>query len=87
MVAAGPMRGPEQVSMPSRTNPMHLTGLTPSNGMRAEDAAMFEVTPEGNAVILEEEMMKVAQNQIDHQMAASIYGRGMSILKMAVGRS
>jgi flagellar basal-body rod protein FlgB len=73
--------------MPTRTNAMHLAGMTSTSGVRHEDAQMFEITPEGNSVILEEEMMKVAQNQIDHQMAASIYSRGMAILRTAVSRS
>ncbi|MEM8876689.1 MAG: flagellar basal-body rod protein FlgB [Pseudomonadota bacterium] len=87
MVQGGPMRGPQQVTMPVRTDGMHLAGLPSTSGLRPEDAQSFEITPEGNSVILEEEMMKIAQNQMDHQMAASIYSRGMAILRTAVGRS
>ena len=87
MVQGGPMRGPQQVTMPVRTDSMHLAGLPSTNGLRQEEARSFEITPEGNSVILEEEMMKMAQNQMDHQMATSIYSRGMALLRTAVGRS
>ena len=87
MVQGGPMRGPQQVTMPVRTDSMHLAGLPSANGLRQEEARSFEITPEGNSVILEEEMMKMAQNQMDHQMATSIYSRGMALLRTAVGRS
>ncbi len=43
----------------------------------------WEVTPEGNGVVLEEQMMKVAQNQMDYQLATSLYSRAMSLLRIA----
>src|SRR5262249_19262315 len=46
----------------------------------------FETKPSGNAVVLEEEMMKVAQTQLDHQTATSLYARGLAMLKMAIGK-
>lgn len=46
----------------------------------------FEVTPEGNAVELEEEMMKVAENQMDYQAVTSLYTRSLRLLKTAFGR-
>lgn len=46
----------------------------------------FATSPRGNAVSLEEEMMKVAQNQMDHQAATALYARGMGLLKTALGR-
>jgi flagellar basal-body rod protein FlgB len=47
----------------------------------------FETKPSGNAVVLEEEMMKVAQTQMDHQTATSLYARGLAMLKTAIGKS
>jgi flagellar basal-body rod protein FlgB len=47
----------------------------------------FETKPSGNAVVLEEEMMKVAQTQMDHQTAISLYTRGLAMLKTAIGKS
>ena len=46
----------------------------------------YEVRPAGNAVNLEDEMMKVAANQMDHQAAISLYARSMGLLKTAIGK-
>jgi flagellar basal-body rod protein FlgB len=46
----------------------------------------FEVTPEGNGITLEDEMMKVATNQMDYQTATTLYSRSMRILRTALGR-
>jgi flagellar basal-body rod protein FlgB len=47
----------------------------------------FETKPSGNAVVLEEEMMKVAQTQLDHQTVTSLYARGLAMLKIAIGKN
>lgn len=46
----------------------------------------FEITPEGNAVVLEDEMMKVAGNQMDYQAATAIYTRSIKLIKTALGK-
>jgi flagellar basal-body rod protein FlgB len=47
----------------------------------------FETKPSGNAVVLEEEMMKVAQTQMDHQTVTSLYARGLALIKTAIGKN
>jgi flagellar basal-body rod protein FlgB len=46
----------------------------------------FELRPAGNAVNLEDEMMKVASNQMDFQTASLLYTKGLGLLKIAVGK-
>lgn len=46
----------------------------------------FEITPEGNSVSLEDEMMKVTSNQMDYQAITAIYQRSVKLLKTALGR-
>ncbi len=46
----------------------------------------FEITPNGNSVTLEDEMMKVAQNQMDYQTVTTLYTRSMRLLRTALGR-
>lgn len=46
----------------------------------------FEVTPSGNGVVLEDQMAKVAQNQMDYQLATTVYSRSLGLLKIAIGR-
>jgi flagellar basal-body rod protein FlgB len=69
-----------------RTDPMHLATAAARPGEDPRNARRFEATPSGNAVNLEDEMLKVAQNQSDYQLAASLYQRSLALLKLAAGR-
>jgi flagellar basal-body rod protein FlgB len=70
------------------TAPGHLTGsgMAESTRFKTDGRGGFETTPRGNAVVLEDEMMKVAQNQMDHQAVTALYSRGIGLLKTALGR-
>jgi flagellar basal-body rod protein FlgB len=46
----------------------------------------YEVRPSGNAVHLEDEMLKVASNQMDYQAATTLYSRSLGLLKTAIRR-
>jgi flagellar basal-body rod protein FlgB len=52
----------------------------------SERGTDWEINPSGNAVVLEEQMMKVSENQFDYQMASSIYSRSLGLLRTAIGR-
>src|SRR5688500_12468723 len=60
-----------------RTSERHLAsfGGRPGEDPRAIDR--FQSTPSGNGVNLEDEMLKVAQNQSDYQLAASLYQKSL----------
>ena len=68
-----------------RTNSAHMNtgGASATNVSRA---ARFETRPSGNAVNLEDEMLKVAQNNQDYQLAASLYQKSLGLMKTAIGR-
>jgi flagellar basal-body rod protein FlgB len=72
----------------ARTDAHHLTGNETGNrgGFRVDRKGGFEIRPGGNAVGLEEEMMKVASNQMDYQAATALYSRSLGLLKTALGR-
>lgn len=44
----------------------------------------WETTPEGNSVVLEEEMMKSASNQLDYQAASDLYKKSLSAIRMSL---
>ena len=46
----------------------------------------FEITPEGNGVTLEDEMMKVSSNAMDYQAVTSLYSRSMRLMRTALGK-
>jgi len=69
------------------TAPGHLTGAAGAgSSFGVEGAGKYDVKPMGNAVNLEDQMMKVAANQMDHQAAISLYARSMGLLKTAIGK-
>jgi flagellar basal-body rod protein FlgB len=69
-----------------RTNPAHLAGTGGGTRFHVDRNGGFEARPSGNAVSLEDEMMKVANNQMDYQAATTLYTRGLGMLKTAIGR-
>ena len=47
----------------------------------------FETRPAGNAVNLEDEMLKVSSNQMDYAAVTSLYTRSLHMLKTAIGKA
>ena len=71
----------------TRTSSAHMTGAAGTTRFQTDRGnGGFEARPSGNAVTLEEEMLKVANNQMDFQAATSLYTRGLGMLKTAIGR-
>jgi flagellar basal-body rod protein FlgB len=69
------------------TEPGHMTGFGLSQPtFRTESKGNYEVRPTGNAVNIEEEMMKVAANQMDYQAATAVYTRSLNLIKTALGK-
>lgn len=70
------------------TQPMHFSvSSSEGSAFGAQRMANFEITPEGNGVSLEDEMMKVTTNMMDYQAATTVYQKSIKILKTALGRS
>jgi len=71
----------------SVTDPRHILAVSSSGdaGFGASLANSFEITPEGNQVSLEDEMMKVTTNEMDYQAVTSLYTRSMKVLRTALG--
>ncbi|MEM1364464.1 MAG: flagellar basal body rod protein FlgB [Pseudomonadota bacterium] len=57
-----------------------------SDGPRSTKVTGYETTPYKNSVTAEQEMLKVTQNQLDYQIATTVYQRNIGLLKMAVRR-
>src|ERR1700754_3611762 len=49
------------------TSPMHIAGSDSRSAFATGGNSKYDVRPAGNAVNLEDEMMKVASNQMDYQ--------------------
>lgn len=69
------------------TSPMHISVSSDGGtGGFGDQSSPFEVTPSGNGVTLEDEMMKVASNDLDYQTVTSLYTKSMAIIRTAIGR-
>ena len=81
LVAGGSSAG---MITPVSTNPMHIA-IQGSDDARfgADRKRTFETTPDGNSVVMEDEMMKVADNQQDYQIVTMLYTKSLNLLKMA----
>jgi flagellar basal-body rod protein FlgB len=69
-----------------RTSPTHLASAEGAATFDLQPGRDFEVVPTGNAVNIEDEMMKVASNQMDFQAATALYTRGLGLIKTAIGK-
>jgi flagellar basal-body rod protein FlgB len=70
-----------------RTASGHIAGTGSSaSSFRSSSKGNYDIRPGGNGVNLEDEMMKVASNQMDYQAATALYTRGLGLLKTALGR-
>lgn len=49
-------------------------------------AKPYETSPTGNAVVLEEQMMKVSETGMGHRLATELYKKHLGMLKIAIGR-
>jgi flagellar basal-body rod protein FlgB len=71
----------------ARTDPDHLEGGGEDLRFAAAGGLHYEVRPGGNAVNHEDEMMKVASNQMDFDAVADLYTRSLALIKLAAGGS
>ena len=73
--------------MLTQTESGHLPGVGLSaSPFRNKKSDQYEIRPSGNAVNMEEEMMKVAANQMDYQAATALYTHSLNLLKTALGK-
>ena len=65
------------------TDPKHLGGSSGSSGVPAakKQKNPYETSPSGNAVVLEEQLLKMNENYADHHMTTTIYQKNMDMLK------
>ena len=70
-----------------RTSTSHITAA--GGGGQSFDQnrkAGFQTRPAGNAVNLEDEMLKVSANQMDYAAVTTLYSKSLHLLKTAIGK-
>ncbi|HWE77882.1 MAG TPA: flagellar basal body rod protein FlgB [Pseudolabrys sp.] len=80
-------RGLQPVRL-ATTESGHIPGLGGTDSeFRTQQQGRFNVRASGNGVNLEDQMMKVAANQMDYQAVSALYARSLNLLKTAIGKA
>lgn len=72
----------------TRTHAAHIDASFGRSGP-AETRTMagtYEASASGNEVVLEEQMIAVGQNAMNHQIALNLYRKQAGLIRMAIGR-
>ena len=71
----------------ARTSATHISASGAADSFNNDGGrGAFITRPAGNAVNLEEQMLKVSANQMDYAAATSLYSRSLGLIKTAIGR-
>ncbi len=71
---------------PSKTNPAHLQGTAMRGGPArvVRQGNPWETSPSGNAVVIEEQLIKVSKTQSDYNMMVNLYRKHMDMFRTAL---
>ena len=51
---------------------------------RVRESKVYEVNPSGNGVVLEEQMIKLSENNVQYRLAANIYQKNLAMMHLAL---
>lgn len=69
------------------TNPGHMPGPNAvDNAKDVKDKVVYEVAPDGNGVIIEEQMVKANQTMMDYNLMTNLMTKQVAMYRMALGR-
>jgi flagellar basal-body rod protein FlgB len=71
----------------ARTSAGHISADGSDPSFDQNRRAGFLTQPAGNAVNLEDEMLKVSANQMDYAAVTSLYSKSIHLLKTAIGKA
>jgi len=69
-----------------RTSASHIQATGVSETFGSNTVGGYQTRPAGNAVNIEDEMLKVSSNQMDYAAAASLYSKSLDLIKTAIGK-
>jgi flagellar basal-body rod protein FlgB len=70
----------------AQTDRTHLDGAPVARlGPGREQRTAYEVAPDGNAVVLEEQTAKAAQTALDFQLTSNLYRKYLGMVRIALG--
>lgn len=86
---AQPTSGNSAASGVSKTDIHHIAIKSMENGDSRErdQKRVYEVSPDGNSVILEEQMMKSSETAAEYQTMVNMYKKHFDMIMTALGRN
>ena len=71
------------------SDPSHLPGKRKRlrDFSQFEEPRPFETSPNGNSVIVEEQMAKINGSQISHRLTTNLYKKHLNMFRIALGKS
>ncbi len=80
------MLGKNQFSLKMRTtSAKHLAGISGAEGDNkvVKERKPYETSPDGNSVVLEEQVLKVSKTQVDHKLTNELYRKHLAMIRHA----
>ena len=72
---------------PTRTSAMHLNGTAkPTSAWTSRLSPDSETTLDGNSVVMEEQMLKMAESRADYDAAVGFYQKSLNLIRLAARR-
>ncbi len=71
------------------TDARHMSAVGPSGGnfeIKVQDTQYAMSAPDGNAVTLEDELIKMSETQMEYATAVSLYRKHVAMLRTALGK-
>jgi len=69
------------------TAPAHMVPVQAASSFQIEPQKVTERAPNGNAVQLEDQMMKISDTANDYALTTSLYRQQLGLFKLVLGRS
>lgn len=83
--ASAPASSRHQANMDALQSGTALSGSR-RKGYGQYDAKGIETTPSGNSVVLEEQLIKVAETQLEYTAMTNLYRKQVDLIRLAVSR-
>lgn len=69
------------------TNGAHMSQVLQKSSFRAATQKQtYETAPDGNAVVIEEQLMKVSENQGSYRLVTNLYRKHVNMIRIALGQ-
>ncbi len=78
-------KGPSVRLDTSDARHLSASGQEAGEASEKKQKKTYEVAPVGNAVVMEEQLMKSGQTIVDYNLITGLYQKNMTLLKIAIG--